>query len=77
MLRLLGRVCEQGWDENPAVREPRVYEFDEDGIAHAPESGGGEWTELSWSQVREVTRLGGDVALTLRPTRHTGDRPRQ
>ena len=28
-------------------------------------------------QVREVTRLGGDVALTLRPTRHTGDRPRQ
>jgi diaminohydroxyphosphoribosylaminopyrimidine deaminase / 5-amino-6-(5-phosphoribosylamino)uracil reductase len=27
-------------------------------------------------QIREVTRLGGDVALRLRPTRHTGDRPR-
>jgi len=27
-------------------------------------------------QIREVTRLGGDVALHLRPTRHTGDGPR-
>ena len=27
-------------------------------------------------QIREVSRLGGDVALRLRPTRHTGDRPR-
>jgi diaminohydroxyphosphoribosylaminopyrimidine deaminase/5-amino-6-(5-phosphoribosylamino)uracil reductase len=27
-------------------------------------------------QIREVTRLGGDVALRLRPTRHTGERPR-
>jgi diaminohydroxyphosphoribosylaminopyrimidine deaminase/5-amino-6-(5-phosphoribosylamino)uracil reductase len=26
--------------------------------------------------IREVTRLGGDVALRLRPTRHTGDRSR-
>jgi diaminohydroxyphosphoribosylaminopyrimidine deaminase/5-amino-6-(5-phosphoribosylamino)uracil reductase len=28
-------------------------------------------------EIREVTRLGGDVALRLRPTRHTGSRPRQ
>jgi diaminohydroxyphosphoribosylaminopyrimidine deaminase/5-amino-6-(5-phosphoribosylamino)uracil reductase len=27
-------------------------------------------------EVREVTRLGGDVALRLRPTRHTGVQPR-
>jgi diaminohydroxyphosphoribosylaminopyrimidine deaminase/5-amino-6-(5-phosphoribosylamino)uracil reductase len=28
-------------------------------------------------EVREVTRLGGDVAMRLRPTRHTGDRTRR
>jgi diaminohydroxyphosphoribosylaminopyrimidine deaminase/5-amino-6-(5-phosphoribosylamino)uracil reductase len=27
-------------------------------------------------EVREVTRLGGDLALRLRPTRHTGNRTR-
>jgi len=27
-------------------------------------------------RLAEVTRLGGDVALRLRPTRHTGDRSR-
>src|SRR5439155_10727007 len=61
--RAAGRGCEKWWDESPADREPRVYEFDEDGIAHAPESGGGEWTELSWSQVREVTRVGRTIVL--------------
>jgi diaminohydroxyphosphoribosylaminopyrimidine deaminase/5-amino-6-(5-phosphoribosylamino)uracil reductase len=28
-------------------------------------------------RIREVTRLGGDVALRLRPTRHTGDQAQQ